>query len=139
MATKHVQDRWTLYRLLMKINCASISDKILINHPNSPVPDFPTKTSEWPGWAMGVDVFLTLDELADLADAALTNAVGGLARAHDVATAVKVNAPSDDAIKEFTASLEKLNEVIKQDQRFHAALAIGVAVAGEVERRRALP
>ncbi len=136
MTKKHVQERWPLYCLLTKIMYASINDKIILNDPDSPVSDFPKNNPrEWANWALGVNFILSLDETVEITNSALKNVTKALAATHNLAAAIKVSSPSEDIIKSLTENLKKLNEVIKADQKFHAALDIGEALAGEIEKR----
>ena len=137
MAIEHVQGRWSQYQLLVKIEYNALNGKI--NLEGGTIPPFPNRVSKWGDWVMGVAFRLSLDEQIETTDAALKSALKALKTNHTIAAAISVNAPDKDTVDKLVKGLEELNEVIKADNRFHAALAIGVALAGEVERRKALP
>ena len=139
MSMRHVQERWNLYRLLVKIMYASINGKIVLNSPDSPVRDFPANRSQWSDWALAVAALVSLADALEVTDQALNQAAEVLSATHDLAAAITVDVPKADTVREFTDTLEILNEHIKEDQRFHAALEIGVALSDAIRKARSLP
>lgn len=139
MSLDHVQQRWRLYRLLVKIMFANINGKVELNTPASPVPPFPKKASDWGGWALGVSFLVDIARERAITDQALLQAAGMLAAARDLASAIEVHRPTRQTVDSLLEKLEIVNDRVQQDNRFHAALEIGMAVAAEVGRRRKLP
>ena len=138
MSLDHVQQRWRLYRLLVRIMFANLNGRIDLNTPASPVPPFPKKASDWPDWALGVSFFVDLAIQRDITDHALRQAAGMLAAAHELAASIKVDGPATKTVNSVLQKLQIINDRVEQDGRFHAALEIGTALAAEVERRRNL-
>jgi len=103
------------------------------------VPDFPKKQGEWNNWALGVAALISLADALEVTDQALRQAAELLAATHALAAAVKVDAPKADTVKDFINQLEIVNEKIKQDERFHAAIEIGLALSDAVKKARSLP
>jgi hypothetical protein len=139
MSMRHVQERWNLYRLLVKIMYASINDKIVLNSPASPVRDFPANRTQWSDWALAVAALVSLADALEVTDQALSQAADLLAATHALAASIKVDVPKADVVRELIDNLELVNEEIKQDQRFHAALEIGLALSDAIKKARSLP
>ncbi len=84
---------------------------------------------------------LSISEELDLAntikkmDNALTHAADKLAYAHDVAAAVKVDAPTNDAVTALEVALRKVSANVAQDQKSKAAFKIIKNVADVLEDR----
>ena len=134
MAIDDVRDKWTTYRLLPQVMWANINGKVEINSPRSPVEDFPeTKPSRWGEWLQALAFFVGLHEAFAITDAAFAQAAAFMTAANRVAAAVNLEAPKRDEVNDLIAQLNVVNEAIRQDGRFRAALAIGSALADEIE------
>jgi len=118
---------------------ASINGKIVLNSPASPVSDFPANRTQWSDWALAVAALISLADALEVTDQALSQAAELLAATHDLAAAITVDVPKAVTVREFIDKLEIVNEQIKQDQRFHAALEIGVALSDAIAKARSLP
>lgn len=136
MSINNVKTSWSDYCLLVKIMHASINGKIVLNDENSPVPGFPSNPTEWSRWIRVVNRIISLNEAVEITDEALRKVTQALTASHKIAAAVKVVSPREDTIKSLIDSLNELNGVIQSDERFHAAIAIGSAVATEIKNRQ---
>ncbi|WP_292957687.1 hypothetical protein [Nitrosomonas sp.] len=136
MTKEHVQEKWWLYRSLTKIMFASINGRIILNHLDSSFPPFPENDPEdWGNWASAIEHDLSLDDTVNITDSALSTVTEALAATHHIAAAIMVDSPSEDIIESLTENIGRLNQTIRADQRFHAALDIGSAVADEIKRQ----
>ena len=136
MSAKHIEERWFHYGVLIKIMHASLNGEVVLNPPGIHFPPFPKKISKWHEWADRILVHMSIQETIVITDQTLKKVSGAMSTTHIIAAAVIVEAPNSVTISSLIEGLESLNKVVKQDGRFHAALAIGTAVAKEVDRRR---
>lgn len=61
----------SVYTLLLKIMFASVSGKIVLNDPDSPVPDFPKNSNKITNWALGTSFILDLDRSVEVTQSAI--------------------------------------------------------------------
>lgn len=127
--------KWATHALMLRIFIEALNGRVVLSGPLRNVPKFdPTDPSSWTDWAIAVNHLIMLDENAELTDTALVGAVGILGAAHQVAAAVELPALTQEQIDHVIDSLEVINERIKQDQRFDAALTLSKAIVDELKK-----
>ena len=138
MSLTNVKNDWSLYQDLWKIMIAALNKKIVLNSPASPVSPFPKNDkSQWRKWARAVKGVIALEENLEITDVALKQNTALLAAHHKAAAAVSVGSPQESEVKDFLDNLELVNKEVQKDQRFHAALDIGEALAGAIKQAQA--
>jgi hypothetical protein len=138
MSLATVKNEWSLFQDLWEIWTAALEEKIVLNSPDSPVRSFPKNDKrQWPEWIQEVKEVLSVRENLEVTDTALREGTDLLAAHHRAAAAVSVSVPSDDDVKKLTENLELVNKEVQKDQRFHAALDIGEALAGAIKQASA--
>lgn len=137
MSHDNVENEWSLYQDLWKIMTAMLNGKIKLDSTTVVGPFPKNDKSRWETWTEAVKGLLALDENLEIANAALEQSEELLAAHHRAAAAVSVSVPSDDDVEKLTENLEAVNEEVKKDNRFHAALDIGEALAGAIKQAQA--
>jgi hypothetical protein len=114
---------------------AALNGEIVLNSPASPVSPFPkSDKNQWRKWARAVKSVIALEENLEITDAALQQNIALLYAHHRAASAVSVGSPQESDVKDFVDNLELVNKEVQKDQRFHAALDIGEALAGAIKQ-----
>ena len=135
MSSTNRNDRWRISRSLKRVYWAILNGKLQLAQLNRP---FPRETpAEWDDWLGAAIARIEANEEAELTDTAFKNTADMLAASEDVAAGVRVEQPSEDDLRKISEGLAKINEAVRADNGFHAALDIGVALAGEIEKLRA--
>jgi hypothetical protein len=140
MTLAAVRADWPLYKSLTQILYAALNGEIGLDDlvRDRILPPFPVnRRDDWGVWTSAAIFHLNVNRELKITAAAFKNAAGMLAASEAVAASVVVPEPTAADVALVQAGLAKINEVVKADQRFHAALAIGVALAGEIEKRKA--
>lgn len=133
MSIQDVRVNWPSYCLLTKIMSIDNDkwEKIVNNNGT-----FPENTpGKWEEWANSVERDFNINETVDITKAALGRVSTLLAESHNIASTISITTLSEDTIKPLIKNLDKLNEAIKSDQRFHAAIAIGLALSEEIKKK----
>ena len=139
MSLTDVKNDWSLYQDLRKIMTTVLNGEIVLNSPASPVSPFPKNDkSQWRMWARAVKGVIALEDNLAIIDAALQQNAILLAAHHRVAAAVSVGSPQKSDVKDFLDNLELVNKEVQKDQRFHAALDIGEALAGAIKQAQTM-
>jgi len=136
MTIEAVRDDWPLYTLLVRIMFSAVNGEIDLESDASPVEPFPKAKRQWARWAIAAAFFIDVKRTLELTQAALRSFAEAVAASERLAAAVQVPQPSAATVREVVEQLAILNEHIKKDQRFHAALEIGTAVAATIEKER---
>ena len=127
-----VQQEWPLYQLMMRalyvgINTPDVLDTVIAN-----IGPLPTDPGGWDDWLHGFAFIAALHDAIQITDAALKHAVNLVVATNVAASIVSLPAPNPVQVATLLKQLNVVNEFIKQDQRFHASLQIGKALAGEI-------
>jgi hypothetical protein len=128
--------RWRTSQVLTRVFFAALNGEIDLKPPATR--RFPKDDpSQWDTWGAAAVARINARRELKLTDAAFRNVADLLTASETVAAKVVVAAPSEDDLAKIQEGLEKINDAIKADERFHAAVDLGVALAGEVEKMRA--
>jgi hypothetical protein len=126
---------WRTCQAVTRVFFGALNGQINLQHPsNRPFPR--DEPAEWKVWATAVLARSHASRELALTNAAFQNMADLLAASEAVAAGVRVPEPSAADLQKISEGLAKINEAVKADETFHAALDIGVALAGEIEKLR---
>jgi hypothetical protein len=137
MGVQDVRRRWGTYRSLLATMFTGINDPQKLANAIAVVGPLPAAAQDWGDWVNACSFLIELDTTLAVTDAALRRENDFIAAANSVAAKVTVRAPTALEVDGLLVQLNVVNKRIQQDQRFAAALAIGVAVAGQVREQLA--
>lgn len=135
MSLGDVQANWDLYRKLVRVMQANFEGRIVLDGPGSPVGPLPASPAAWSQWATAAMDSIDIARQAGDMDEARRQFVAAIIDSELKPAAVVVSPPAAVEVQMVVDQLRALNVRIREDRRFHAALAIGVALAGEIETR----
>jgi hypothetical protein len=132
-----VQDvlaQWPMYKSVTGVMFLSINKAPQLANVVANIGTFPAdQPAEWGTWLEAANFLGQLENAVQVTDAALRQENGFIVATNKIAAAVKLPAPTKIEIDGLVHQLLVVNDRIKQDQRFAAALAVGVALAGQIE------
>jgi hypothetical protein len=135
MGLQDVRQRWGTYTSLVQAMFTGINDPQKLGNASAVIGEFPAANPrEWGDWVNAYGFLASLDNAVSVTDVALRQENAFIVAANELAAKVKLPAPTRVDVTSVVEQLGVVNKRIRQDQRFHAALAIGLAVAGEVEQ-----
>jgi hypothetical protein len=133
MSIDHVLAQWSTYQLMIKAVYTGINDPQTLEDAIANVGPFPTADpSKWNIWMNALDGLNILADAVEVTDAALQVEVDFIAATNSIAAATKLSAPSQLEVANLISQLNIVNKAIQSDQRFHAALQIGKALANSI-------
>jgi hypothetical protein len=135
MSLGDVRADWDVYRKILRVMRANFEGRIVLDGPGSPVGPFPAAPADWSRWATAAMDSVDIAQQAHDMDQARRDFVAAIVDSELEPTAVVVPPPTAVDVQTAVDQLRALNERIRADARFHAALGIGVALAGEIETR----
>ena len=134
MSVQDVRTNWSTYGSVAKLMFTSINDPESMANATPVIGPFPAdRPTRWGIWLNAFAGLGALEDAVRVTDAALRQENDFIVATNRIAAAVRLPAPTATQIQDLVAQLEVVNDRIKQDQRFAAALAVGVALAGRVE------
>lgn len=134
MSVENVLAKWGTYASVTKVMFTSINDPQRLANAIPVIGPFPAdRPADWGDWLNAFSFLGALDDAVQVTDAALRQENAFIAATNAIAAAVRLPAPTQTEINDLLSQLRVVNGRIKQDQRFAAAVAIGVALAGQIQ------
>ena len=136
MSLNDVLTNWSMYEAVTRAMFTSINDPVRMAGIVANIGRFPAKQpAKWGTWLSAAAMLHALDEAVQVTDAALRQENAFIVATNEIAAAVTLPAPTQGQVADLVTQLNVVNNRIKQDQRFAAALGIGMALAGQIEQR----
>jgi hypothetical protein len=133
MSIDHVLAQWSTYQLMIKAVYTGVNDPQTLEDAIASIGPFPqSDPGEWNTWLTALDGSNILAGAVEVTDAALQAEANFIAATNSIAASVKLSAPSQPEVTNLIAQLNVINRAIQSDQRFHAALQIGKALANNM-------
>jgi hypothetical protein len=133
MSLSDVQNDWSKYRRLVEAMYTGINTPQLMKRAIANIGPFPEDDpGEWDYWLGAYEAIVALDSAVQVTDAALAQEVQFVAATNATAALVVLPAPNHQQVTNLINQLQVINNFIKNDQRFHAALEIGTKLAAAI-------
>jgi hypothetical protein len=135
MSIEDVRSRWNQFRLETLVMFTGINKPDQLADVEANIGPFPSRISERNNWLHAASFLMELERTVEVTDAALRQENQFIAASNEIAAKVTLPAPKASDVKSLLQSLEIVNTRIQQDQRFAAALRVGLALADEIDSR----
>ena len=134
MSVQDVLANWATYGSVTKVLFTQINETQRLADVIANIGPFPAKQpARWRNWLDAASFLGDLENAVQVTDIALRQMNTFIAATNGIAAAVRLPAPTNAQIQGLVQELSVVNAAIKQDQRFAAALAIGEALAGQIQ------
>jgi hypothetical protein len=134
MSVHDVLVDWATYGSVTKVLFMQINEPHRLADVIANIGPFPANNpARWRNWLDASSFLLDLENAVQVTDAALRQENAFIAATNQIAATVRLPAPTNAQIQGMVEKLRVVNDGIRQDQRFAAALDIGVALAGQIQ------
>jgi hypothetical protein len=135
MSIEDVRSRWGSFQLQTLIMFTGINDPQQLATAQGSIGPFPDQLSRRNNWLHAAAFLMQLERAVQITDTTLRQENTFVAATNEVAAKVQLPAPKTSDINTLVDNLDVVNQRIQQDQRFSAAVRIGLALADEIDTR----
>ena len=135
MSIEDVRSHWNRFRLQTLVMFTGINRPGRLEDVEANIGPFPKRLSDRNDWLHACSFLMELERTVEVTDAALRQENGFVAATNEIAAKITLPAPQVSDVNSLLENLKIVNRRIQQDQRFAAAVRVGLALADEIDKR----
>jgi hypothetical protein len=135
MSIEDVRVHWNQFRVQTLVIFTGINRPDQLEDVEANIGRFPNRLRDRNEWLHACLFIMNLERTVQVTDAALRQENAFVATSNEIAAKITLPAPQVSDINSLLDTLNIVNRRIQQDQRFAAAVRVGLALADEIGER----